>query len=347
MSHGEIFARAVARLGLEGRLPIIELNARESSQTLENARRWLTDRVSVEEAGDVDVAVLGSHARLEASGESDFDYLIVVYSLPEDVTIGRRLLDAADSFIKEELDTPGRSRRPGRTGLFGQIAVAADLTERIGLEQDTNISHSRRLLLLEESRSIYQPELHSRLLRAICERYLVDYRAPKHNPPRFLVNDVIRYWFTLAVDYQAKRWQSTDAGWGLRYLKLLNSRKVSYAGTLATLLRCSERQEASKEYLQRQFDKTSLTRLAELALDEEFDQHEALRRVLLCAEQFAAFLFDGDARERVKRIRALEDAETEPVFQEMRSVADELQTALQTIFFSSYLLTHAQRYLVF
>ncbi|MDQ4143132.1 MAG: hypothetical protein M3198_05180 [Actinomycetota bacterium] len=233
---GDDLGAALVALGLEHDLPTLSRNAADSMGVLSDAEAWLREKVPTAEAAELDVVVLGSFARLEASLESDFDYLIMVHGLPSDVRAGRRLLEAIDDFIRSI-----RTRGPGRTGLFGHITAAADLTERIGLEQDTNLSQSRRLLLLEESRSVYQPELHDRLLRAVLERYLADYGGkPKAGAPRFLLNDVQRYWYTLAVDYQAKRWEDASSGWGLRYLKLLNSRKVAYAGTLVSLLRCDD-----------------------------------------------------------------------------------------------------------
>ena len=157
------------KLGLGDQMPTLSQNAEHSLQTLAEAKSWLEQEVPIVQSGEVDVLILGSYARLEASGVSDFDYLIVMHSLPQNVRIGRRLLQAADEFIRDSLETSGESRKPGRTGLFGQITAAADLTERIGLEQDTNLSHTRRLLILEESRSIYRPDLHRKLVHAVCE----------------------------------------------------------------------------------------------------------------------------------------------------------------------------------
>ena len=347
MSVDELFDEATTKLGLDGQLPTLEVNALESLETLNQAQEWLEEKVPPNTTDEIDVLILGSYARLEASGVSDFDYLIVMHSLPSDIQLGRQLLRAADDFIQERLDTSGESRRPGRTGLFGQITAAADLTERIGLEQDTNLSHTRRLLILEESRSIYRPDLHRKLVHAVCERYLVDYDDPKPGPPRFLLNDVIRYWYTIAVDYQAKRWQGSDDGWGLRYLKLINSRKIAYAGTLASLLRCSEEQPASVEYLETEFLKTPITRLAQLALDVEFNQLDALRQCLVHAERFAHFLADGDLRAKIKRIRSPEEARGVAEFVEMRNASDGLQIALEQVFFESNLVEAARHYLAF
>ncbi len=347
MTDSGPFEEALRSLGLEGQTPTLAQNAADSRHVLERAKSAIANAVPPSAAGDVDVIVLGSFARLEASGESDFDYLVVAHGLPQDVRVSRQLLNAADSFIEGELKGSRRSRQPGATGLFGHITAAPDLTERIGLEQDTNLSHSRRVLILEESRSVYRPDLHERLLRAIMERYLVDYPTPKQGPPRFLLNDIIRYWYTIAVDYQAKRWESPSEGWGLRYLKLLTTRKLAYAGTLASLLQCDDQQPATVDYLVQEFSQPPLARLGKLALDGRFHQREALRNAILYAESFAEFLADGDRRDRVKGIDSREEAERVPEFAAMRELADDLAKALESLFFDSHLGPRARRYLAF
>jgi hypothetical protein len=344
VADDELLGEAAQVLDLVGRLPTLVQNATDSRDALISARNWLVRNVPLAEAGEIDVVVLGSYARLEASGASDFDYLVVPHALPSDVRVGRRLLETTDSYIRQHL----RAKRPGKTGMFGRITGASDLTERIGLEQDTNLSHSRRILIVQESCSVYRPDLHEKLLRAIFARYLVDYPSGvKAGPPRFLLNDVLRYWYTIAVDYQAKRWEDSTGGWGLRYLKLLNSRKIAYAGALVTLLRCDEDEPATVDYLLREFMSTPLMRLGRLALDDRFSDRTALRSVFLHAEAFAAFLADGDGRAIINKIRSPEEARSVPQFQKLRDSSDDLATALCRVFFDSYLAERSRKYLVF
>jgi hypothetical protein len=115
------------------------------------------------------------------------------------------------------------------------------LFARIGLESDTNANTTRRLLLISESVSVLQPAVTEKIKKMILVRYLGDY-APAQNRlkpvrvPHFLLNDLVRYWRTMAVDFGAKQWRSITADWYLRYSKLLITRKVLFAGTLAILL---------------------------------------------------------------------------------------------------------------
>lgn len=342
--HPEI-EQAIERLGMDG-LPTLSANAAASEKTLNDVKGWLHERVDPEAAKPLDVVVLGSYARQEASSESDFDYLVIAHSVPEDVKATREVLNVVDDYISERLTAEGeddRKRRPGATGLFGRITSAPDLTERIGLEQDTNISHSRRLLLLQESRSVYQPDLLARLRAAVLKRYLIDYAEPKTGVPRFLANDVIRYWYTLAIDYQAKRWED-EQKFGLRYLKLLLSRKISYAGALTSLLSCHL---ATPDYFLAEFAKPPLARIASLVLIDGFEQPESVGEVLLIAEEFAAFLADTDCREEAESVRGLNVEELPERFRIMRDRANDLHDALGRIFFESRLVDAARKYLAF
>ena len=338
------FTRALTKLGIQDDVPTLLQNRADSSAGLESARDWLTNRLPVDKTDPVDVVVLGSYARLEASGQSDFDYLVIIHALPKNLGVGRQLLTLTDEYIEEKVS--GLS--PGKTGLFGELTSAVELVEKIGLEQDTNQSHSRRLLFLEESRSIYNPELHRRLMESICDRYLLDYGEPKPGPPRFLLNDVIRYWFTLAVDYQAKRIRGNNADWGLRYLKLLISRKMAFAGTVSSLLLCSEERKATKEYLKSEFEKPPFDRLAQLALESDFDKGDALRKAFQVAETFACSLNDQDIRNELKKITAETASSAEGNFKRLREESDNLQEALREVFFESKTLGEkSKRYLVF
>lgn len=286
----------------------------------------------------MDVVVLGSIARREASSKSDFDYLVVAHSLPSKGLETARLLVASADRLPAALQL----KPPGRTGMFGKVIAAADLTERIGLEQDTNTTHSRRVLLLEESASIYQPDLHRLLTDAIIERYTHELEEGTA-VARFLMNDVVRYWRTMAVDYQAKRWESTE-GWGLRYLKLLVSRKLTYAGTLVSLLLP---EQTSSEYLSDQFAMPPLARLAQLHRHLEPALNERLGVVLMIAEEFSELLEDDDFRTELEVITKPSDASPGSRFSKVRDQARELESHLEALFFDSQLGPRSREYLAF
>jgi hypothetical protein len=235
--------------------------------------------------------------------------------------------------------------KPGPTGMFGSVVSAADITERIGLDADTNLSHSRRVLMLTESRSVFRDDLQGQLIRAIVQRYLIDYEEPKEGPPRFLLNDVMRYWRTVAVDYQAKLWMKGNDAWGLRYLKLITSRKLSYAGALVPLLTCNR---TDVDELVKAYRRPSLARLASLALVDGFDRDDDLAHCLTIADRFAGRLAEKPFRDAANHVTRSAQFDDDDDLVAARDDADRLQTALEAVFFDSELLrARSRRYLSF
>lgn len=346
----EILREAVDVIGVsDDSIAILERAASYSTETVNDIQERLKAEVP---PGDskVDVIVLGSYARQEASLESDFDYLIIPHSLPgeNDITCTRKLAAAVESVISRLQAVAGdnRSKGPGTTGLFGKIQSAADLVERIGLEQDTNATHTRRALILQESTSIYDPSLHDCLIRSILARYLVDYERPKPGAPRFLLNDLNRYWFTVAVDYQAKRWERLNHGWGIRYLKLLITRRLSYVGAIVPLLLCDETQPAELGFMADQYSRPALARFASLALRPNFEEIDHLRRVLECAARFNHVLSDSSDRSTLDSLADAPVRGATPIFDEMHDLTNELDASLRAIFSGSLLAEPVKRYLI-
>ena len=325
---------AVAALGLQGNVDHLVEGARQSESFIADASSFLTTAVDPS-PDDLDVLLFGSIARREASGTSDFDFLVVAHRLPDIVIRTRELITNGREAARQlHLDPPGAS------GIFGTVISAPDLTERIGLEQDTNVTLSRRILLLQESVSIYRPALREHLMRAVLERYLVENRSSE-KVPRFLLNDLLRYWRTIAVDYQAKRWEKHGAsGWGLRYLKLIISRKLAFVGTLIPLFIC---EDATTNYFLDQFNMPSLARICQLhaLLEERFLSD--LRIIIEVAEEFAGSLADEDFRREADSITSRREITPGSPFHDMQERSRELQRSLESIFFDSDLMKQQSR----
>ena len=215
--------------------------------------------------------------------------------------------------------------------------ASQELVDRIGLESDTNLSHSRRVLVLEESRSLLHPALHDRLVKRILERYLFDYSVQESRVPRFLMNDILRYWRTVAVDYQAKRWEELRAKkWGLRYLKLRSTRKLTFAGSLAgTLMPAILGDITTADSLKAQFDKPALARIASLApVAVGTSAEQPLRRVLRIADRFVGWLAAEDWRNEMAAVVDPKDAKEGSRFELARDETVSLQSALDGLFHS-------------
>ncbi len=294
----------------------------------------------------IDILVFGSMARGEMSAdESDFDYVLVAYTEitdPSDIVKAREAAEGAKVAIE--------LKAAGTFGGFGGLVSALNLINLIGLETDTNQNHTYRILALMESISLLGKEGRKKMMKALLERYLYDYREQtggqsKQGVPRFLLHDISRYWRTLGVDYQGKRWEELHGEkWGIRYLKLRSTRKLAYAGTLVSLfLPRILKVDVTAEVLLPQFELTPLARLAQLEeyLDDR-DRRDTLRDILSLADYFSERLSDGGFRITVSKVEHPRSAEVPPEFREARERTMVLEDLLERLFTSDRaLVVHA------
>ncbi len=201
--------RPIARIphafGLE--LPCIQ----EAIRCTERAEKRLTN-LALDSSGlvpqNTSVVIFGSFARDEFTPGSDLDWTFLIDG-PADPQHFRLANDIRRIYQQEGF------AEPGATMTFGTMASSHELIHHIGLTADTNPNFTRRMLLLLESKPVAGQLVHDRVVKGILDRYLVSERnvtwdstAPRM--PRFLLNDIVRFWRTMAVDYAAKTWQQDD-----------------------------------------------------------------------------------------------------------------------------------------
>jgi hypothetical protein len=92
-------------------------------------------------------------------------------------------------------------------GEYLEVHNIHDIYKEIGSrEDDYRNFFTARMLLLLESRAIHNQELYDRMLQTTVDKYYKDFHEHEKNfKPVFLVNDVIRFWRTICLNYEHSR----------------------------------------------------------------------------------------------------------------------------------------------
>jgi hypothetical protein len=157
---------------------------------------------------------------------------------------------------------------------------------------------------------------------------------------------VIRYWRTIAVDFESKMRARKGEGWGLRNAKLRLSRKALFAGGLLPILECYRHPvDEMIDYLEARMSVPPLDRIA-----DAFVEHDALdagARAFAAYDAFLGILDDRDQRAALNELRA-EDARDSPVFTRVTELGKEFQAGLLSLLFDDPELRRwVREYIVF
>ena len=172
------------------------------------------------------IGVNGSYARREVTAGSDVD--IFILTLDDDPT----KLKAGQVRFREYLRDQLGLKLPADDGVFENPLAINAVSNRIGGREDTNDNITRRMLLLLEGEWIFNERLFIETRRKLLSRYLHD-NLVEEKICMFLLNDIIRYWRTICVDYEYKvEWDNKPKA--IRLIKLRFSRMMLYvAGIFA------------------------------------------------------------------------------------------------------------------
>jgi len=276
--------------------------------------------------------VYGSVARSEWTSGSDIDWTMLLDGL----------VKSSDVDVAHDIERCLQERKyanPNPAGVFGSLCFSPELVHKVGGEHDTNRNTTQRILLLLESTAISGTAVRERVVSALLERYLEDddsYVSEKTGLPRFLLNDIVRYWRTMAVDFSAKQRARNGAGWAIRNLKLRMSRKLIFtAGLLVCLnahidLAPGTPKMERLDYLKREFDKPPLQILAEAT--RKYGMKETSARDLIAQyDEFLCMLDDQDARRQLSNLTQ-KAAASDLVFLRCRLLGNEFQNRLTELF---------------
>ena len=268
------------------------------------------------------VVACGSFARREASASSDFDYFII---LPDAATDGDAdpvwvpaLRDAIASVVPVE---------PARGGPFAQLEHLPGMVRNMGGQGDTNQRLTRRMLFLLEGEPLTDVAGFRVARRTLLERYIAP-RVGHGMLPLFLLNDLIRYYRTIAVDYEFKT-SEADKPWGLRNLKLVFSRKLLYASGLFAIAATRDGPaEAKIARLEALLALTPIDRMAALCGET------AVEPILDRYDHFLDRLEQPGLRRHLERLTRRD--RDDPVFRDLKDAGYAFTRDLQHLFTATF-----------
>lgn len=186
--------------------------------------------------------VTGSYGRLEASQHSDIDIFFVL----NDVDFPQPLPRINEHHIFSDLAKVCRELRfPefSNDGEYLRVHALKNVLGNVGNPSDDfSNNFTARMLLLLESKPLVNEETYDQILKKIVGDYWRDY--PDHDTdfrPVFFMNDVVRFWKTLCLNYESKRnlkelGRHDRAKANLKNLKLKFSRMLTCYSMIAELI---------------------------------------------------------------------------------------------------------------
>ena len=288
------------------------------------------------------VVAFGSLARGEWTTGSDVDWTL--------------LIDGASSMqhfamtraVEDVLKGRGY-KEPGPTGTFGSMSSSHELVHKIGGSEDSNQNLTRRMLLLLESVALSDSETHDRVITAILERYVIG-GPPATSPtwfhvPLFLLNDIVRYWRTITVDYETKKWQRGNAGWALKNIKLRFSRKLLIVKGMLMCFLCDgsfsgKPESDDPEFVESEILKKCRHFTSQSAIDVlchalmEFASHDTATKTINAYDAFLSMLNDEDKRNELKCM-PFEQSMAGDLYREMSVHSRQFRDGIIELFFDS------------
>jgi len=294
----------------------LEKNAEFTERKLAEVRRALPRKLK---GGTYCVVAVGSYGRREASSESDIDYYVIYENKSE--LISPEILKAIETTIKET-DIP----MPAADGAFNAAVDIEDILGKIGGEEDNNSNLTCRALFLAESTWLFNQTKYKHNKRRLLERYVHE-GVGKGKIPLFLLNDLIRYYRTMAVDFDFKIKKGKP--FGIRNIKLIFSRKWLY---FCALVAVAETIEFSREEKIGQIAKTLELPPAKRIQNIFGDKGKEAIRLY---DSFLSKISDGNVRSELDKVKS-RDSEKTKIFSELKNEGHEFTEQLAKLLLDRY-----------
>lgn len=264
----------------------------------------------------VAVMVAGSYGRMDAGGESDADFLVLLDGARDESRASQAIAHVGT--VLGSLGFP----MPNPQGLFAKPVWVDDLPIAIGDRKDDLFELARRMVLLLEVKCVFNEPLARKAIESVLSKYLHYQFNEPHKYPLFLLNDVIRYFRSICVNYETKFWDEHDK-WAIRNAKLRHSRIWMYFGLLTLILNSSVKEDRLL-YLLAHIRETPLERIAHVYSDV---RERDMGNILGPYSTFIAHINDKGFRQRLSKAN-YEDRYDVPEYALMKTTSDAISAEM-------------------
>ena len=273
------------------------------------------------------VLTCGSYARRDASRNSDVDFFVLSNRQDADSALVQEITAGIEKVVPHV---------PARGGAFGQIERSADMLRNIGGNNDDNKNITRRILFLLEGEWLFNENGLRDLRRQILERYIAD-GMTDHQLALFLLNDIIRYYRTIAVDYEFKTVEDDPPKpWAIRNIKLIFSRKFLYASGLFSIAMTIDRSRERKiDLLEELFDLPVVDRMLRICGES------GMTSVLESYDVYLEHMQDPNIREHLEQLK--ESERQDLIFRRIKNEGHHFTRELLKLFENTFDSTHPIR----
>ena len=271
---------------------------------------------------DVLVVTGGSFGRLEACDQSDLDFYVVHDGTASDADV-LEIISICTDIVHRIV-----GKQPAEGGAFAKPERVENMLANIGGENDGNNKITRRILFMLESVPLLNSAKKDEYLKMLVEKYVKD-DITDHQLAMFFLNDVIRYYRTICVDFEQKT-REGNKPWGIRNIKLVYSRKILYfSGVIVAAEVAQMTCQMKRKVMARLLGMSPCDRIVDVCGGRA---DEALQLF----EGFLEKMADKDVRQKLNEIKGPQDGQRCEIYREMKNDSHRFSWALMRLLRDKY-----------
>jgi DNA polymerase beta domain protein region len=270
----------------------IEESKNRSKEKLASLKEAILTKDTITSHKHFCIYTTGSYGREEAGEYSDIDLFFV--SEEPIKKIDKILIDADLITITKTLEFPEFTG----DGEYLEVHRLGDIIGNLGSRIDDYKNYfTARMLLILESKCVYNEEKYNSIIDEVLDKYYIDVDADNelNFRPTFLINDIIRYWRTLCLNYEYSKNKKDNSELEnkikshIKNYKLKFSRKLTCYSLLLSILYLDS-ESVSKEKLKELIVLTPLQRLSKIE-EESHDNtiKQQVRRIMRLYNEFLEY----------------------------------------------------------